>query len=583
MDQSLSYDYLVKQEALMFQAVLLGASNDPAQFAHRWWRRCIEGWTLGDVLADTLGRVPVIGGYGTQGELRPPDGLHYELFLVEQLEIAETVAAIHGLWTAGDLAHNGWRRLIERGVWTHANLLHDIKGEPLEPVAVPEPPIDPTDPEPLPLPPGVYPPPPGPSRLEGRVWRLADGRAYLPHAVHFMEAFSLWCRDEPACRGQLTRIADLCHQHGVTPCIRFLDTLGFYDYWRGREVAPISFTAKGGYHVEATPDYYGRLAAFLAYVRDLGMLVRWSRGDLQLFGEGSSQQTAVQDHVQQGAAALSAVGVDVLEHWTACNECELNGVEEPTEADRYCQAFTASHPGVLAGYGAPYGTEESHELLKWAGGDFSSVHGYRPGNDSLEESEKTLRHLFSVRREGYGDQSAEMPICQDEPTGPGEDVSGGRTDSVELLTLLAVLSHVTAQAWTYMSGWGVRHNGPIETQPGFSEVLRTTAQLPADLYGWHIFRGGNSENPWTSDSGFYGDSGVTHGPGRIDGASSPNGRFVVMVYGGKAPRVVRAQHRVEFFIWHPADDSRQGPYTMQPGDTREITYEIGRVLVGRFL
>ena len=340
----------------------------------------------------------------------------------------------------------------------------------------------------------------------------------------------------------------------------------------------MDFTAKDGYHVAATPDYYEQLDAFLTYIRDLGGMVRWSRGDLQMF----ASDTAIEDHVRHGAAVLSRVGLEVLEHWTACNECVLNGVETPEEAARYCDAFTGTVPASLAGYGAPLGTEESADLIAWAGGDFSSVHGYRPGDDSLEESEKTLRHLFSVRREGYGANSEAQPICQDEPTGPGDDVSGGRTDSVELLTLLAVMSHVTAQAWSYMSGQGVRWNSPIEAQPGFHEVLRTTAQLPADLYGWHIFRGGNPENPWTARFGFMGDAGVTHGPGRIDGATngrdhrgwSTAGRRLV-----SSGRSIRRVHRVASRRPMPA----RRPYTMHTGDTYEVTYDIGRVLVGRFL
>lgn len=580
MTPTLTYDRLVTQEARFFEIslTLQNAANDPQQFAHRYWRRLIEGWTVGDVLADTMrASIPVIAGPGAEGYTAPPPALltepdlalTYDEFLEEQSELAGVLTDQRGDWSPGDLAHNAWRRLVEQGNWTQANLIHDIKGEPLEPP--PDPPKPPDQPD------GWWPPPPGPCAFSGRQFCTVHGQPYLSHATHFMEAFSLWCRDEATARRQIAVIAEASHQAGVVPVFRFLDTLGFYDYWRGREVAPIAFTANGGYHVAATPNYYDRLADFLRYVRSYGAMVRWSRGDLQMFG-GSA---GIDAHIHRLTDVALSVGTDVCEVWEVCNEATLNGVPTPDDAKRYLDIWRSRVPDVKGAYGAPYGTEEPEELQAWLGsGDYSAVHGYRPGAETEEEFTKTLRHIFSTRREGYGEQSDRVRIVQGEPFGTGDDVSGGRTDNVEMLTLAACMSQMTGQAWTYMSGQGVRWNSPIEQQPGFYEVLRATAQIPADIYGWSVTRGGLNDNSFDSPTGYYGDAGVSEGPARIDTANG-GGEFFTIVYGGAGRKRLRALHNVDGDIWNPASDDIS-LFTLQAGEEIEISYDVGRVLRGRY-
>lgn len=73
-----------------------------------------------------------------------------------------------------DMFHNSWRRLVEG--WTHANILHDIAGEPLDPVI----------PEPAPTPP-VPPPPQIPPIGEPTVERI-PGVALVIHAKDVLQA-----------------------------------------------------------------------------------------------------------------------------------------------------------------------------------------------------------------------------------------------------------------------------------------------------------------------------------------------------------------------------------------------------------
>ena len=407
---------------------------------------------------------------------------------------------------------------------------------------------------------------------QGRVLVDATGpRAYA--VCHFMEAFSLFTRNEGTARAQLEAVAR------VYPAIRVCDTLGYYDYWRGREVAPHAFTAKGGYGVPATPDYWGALVRFYQVLASLGLKAHHSRGDLQMFGSRS----AIRDHIAQVCRTLRDAGLqDVVEIHEVCNEPPYNGVKTPADARYLAGAIRTETPGTLVCHGAPGNSEEPDELRAWAeGADVGSVHGLRPG-----PWVDVLRHIFSIRREGWGDPN--QCGIQGEPFGPGSDVSGtrhdgdplGRSDDVEFLAAAGLLSTLTAQRWCYMSGYGVRWNGDLHRQPGFGEVARAVSSLPNDVFGWDTTRGGSSNNPFRSPTGYHGDPGVSSGPARIDGAIAGDGRYGVLVYGGKAPYVVAATRALAFDIVNPATLQVEQTGTLAAGQTLTLSYRIGRLLRG---
>ena len=405
-------------------------------------------------------------------------------------------------------------------------------------------------------------------RREGT--RLCDASGPRAYAVcHFMEAFSLFCRDEDTCINQLIEIAK------TYPAIRFCDTLGFYDYWRGREVAPLSFIGDDGQHIPETHDYWNKLIRFLKVCQDLGLKVHHSRGDMQMFG-GRDRQKA---HIEQVCRLIRDNGFqDTIELMEVCNETVFNGVETPEDAQFLAEGIRAELPGTLICHGAPGGTEEPDALRAWAdGADVGSVHGMRPG-----EFEDVLRHIFSVRREGFEEGTC---IIQGEPFGPGDDVSGtrhdgdplGRSDDVEFLCAAGLISTITGQRWCYMSGQGVRWNSPIEVQPGFKEVARAVSSCAQDIFGWNTTRGGSANNPFKSPSGYYGDEGVGHGPARIDGAEW-GGKFALLVYGGVAPYEIEACYDLEYEIVHPATLVVETRGYLPAGGRITLDYRIGRLV-----
>ena len=410
--------------------------------------------------------------------------------------------------------------------------------------------------------------------LLGRIRRdgtmLCDASGPRTYTVcHFMEAFSLFCRQEDTCIQQLIAIAK------VYPAIRFCDTLGYYDYWRGREVAPLSFVGDDGVHISETPDYWNKLIRFLKVCQDLGLKVHHSRGDLQMFGG----RDRIKAHIEQVCRLIRDNGFqDVLELMEVCNETVFNGVETPEDAQFLAEGIRAELPGTLICHGAPGGTEEPDALRAWAAGaDVGSVHGMRPGdwND-------VLRHIFSCRREGFEEGTC---IIQGEPFGPGDDVSGtrhdgdplGRSDDVEFLCSAALISTLTGQRWCYMSGQGVRWNSPIEVQPGFVEVAKAVSSCPSDIFGWATTRGGSANNPFKSPSGYYGDEGVHHGPARIDGAEWGS-QFALLVYAGVAPYEIEACRELDYEVVNPATLEVESRGHLPAGGRITLNYRIGRLV-----
>ncbi|MFH1574139.1 MAG: hypothetical protein ABIG68_09150, partial [Acidobacteriota bacterium] len=148
-----------------------------------------------------------------------------------------------------------------------------------------------------------------------------------------------------------------------------------------------------------------------------------------------------------------------------------------------------------------------------------AVHGYRDGHwwDKV-------RHIFSIPYE----QQPRLPLgWQSEPTGPGDAVSV--TEHKEELTsgvlaAMATMALATGQGWTYMSGFGVRWDGPLESQPGFYEVPRVREVLPADVMAFRRFYHGG--DLWRDERIF-----AAQGETRADHVEHRDGRFVVLIYG----------------------------------------------------
>jgi hypothetical protein len=332
-----------------------------------------------------------------------------------------------------------------------------------------------------------------------------------PVFCHFGEAFSAFVRRPADVLDQLRAIKAAGYVG-----IRFWDHLGYYsEAWRNKEVSPWTFESHTGLRVQATPEYYGQLEAFLSAVRDLGLVVRHSRGDLNAIPFAQ-----VLEHCERVAAIYDRVGAFVCAVAEGANEAWQNGVDTPEKLRQMVAPF--KRRGILTELSCPPGaSEEPADLQAYSSGaDVWVVHGARI------EYPRLIGHIHALGYEIPSEFPRPRLGDQGEPSGPGPGVTVGQVNDVNVLQLMAVVSLMARQMWTYMSSFGVFWDGRIETMPGFAEVPQAAALVPKGVMGWKLIHGGTS---WRGTRVY---AAPTDGQTRCDQAIDPNtGNFMAVPYG----------------------------------------------------
>lgn len=406
---------------------------------------------------------------------------------------------------------------------------------------------------PLPVPPVVG--------LQGRLqvdrlgFRDAAGPV-LPLFCHFGEAFSAFTRRPAEVRDELARIKAAGY-HGI----RFWDVLGFWDMaWRGREVSPVPFTAHSGAGVRATPNYYGQLADFLRLCQDLQLKVHHSRGDMN-----SWTTPMIEQHLLQVAQVQQAVGLDVVAINEVCNEAWQNGVPSPDELKRLAGLLPRGTIRATSAANDDYGGEVPSSFDQFAL-DVHIVHGYRGG-----DTHNRIGHIMAVGYETVPEKK--VPVWQGEPAGPGSGVTVGQENHVEGLCLMAMMALSTHQGWVYMSSHGVFWNGSLSTMPGFAEVPKACAVIPADIQnGWDIFHGGER---WRDKRIFEANAdGTLRCDHMVRGA-----QFQALIYGTPKAWTIPVRRSFTGEIIRPVTLERI-PVTMRAGELLNVTFERGVLIQG---
>jgi hypothetical protein len=418
-------------------------------------------------------------------------------------------------------------------------------------------------------------------RLQIRDGAFVDdrGQPVLPLCAHFGEAFSAWIRDAGAVDAQLLEI-----QRAGYDCIRFWDNLGEYsDAWRGKEVSPFSWTTAEGVRVTATPDYYGKLEAFLSLLKRRSLAAHHSRGDLGRHTNAVPLERVVA-HSRAVAEIYDRVGWDVLALYEANNEDFQNGNFEPAGLLRIVEPIKAR--GALVASSCPPGcSEDPLDIVAYSRGfSVRYYHGLREGTAA-----DRLERKF---RSGYEVPGGAPPLgWEGEPIGPnhesGPGVTINHTEDVEELALFHAMTLVGKSAATYMSQHGVFWRGPIHRQAGFAATPRVRSVLRAfapDVMRWTLYHGGRPEAVLRSPDGYSGDPGVARGPARLDQAVSPDRRRVVaFVYGGRSPARVRSDlgctADVTLVTVQPDEAVRTDRIRVEAGTTHEVDYRVGRLIL----
>lgn len=417
-------------------------------------------------------------------------------------------------------------------------------------------------------------------RIENRTFVDGDGRPVLPLCAHFGEAFSAWTRRPADVDAQLQEI-----RRAGYDCIRFWDNLGEYSHaWRGKEVTPFSWTNGDGANIQATPEYYSKLEAFLTLVKQRGLKVHHSRGDLGRAAPAVPLARVV-EHSRTVGEIYERVGWDTLALYEGNNEDFQNGNYGPAGLLRIVEPIMR-HGALVASSCAAACSEEKSAVAEYSRG--LSVRYYH-GNREGTAAERLKRKFTS----GYDRPHGAPYLAWDgEPIGPSEDPGPGvtvnDTDDVEELGLLHVMTLLGGKsAATYMSQHGVFWRGAIHEQAGFyvTPRMRTVLrEFAPDVMRWSLHHGGSRGAVLRSPRGYYGDPGVTTGAARLDQAVSADRRRVAaIIYGGRRPARFRNElscaARVMVVTPLPDEQVRIETVRLAPGAEHELDYQVGRLLL----
>jgi hypothetical protein len=300
----------------------------------------------------------------------------------------------------------------------------------------------------------------GQLRIDGSGYRDDNG-PYLPIGIHMGDLFSCFCY------GKMTEVQNALSSirdagYGLVQFWLNLGSLGG-DYWAGREIGP-----------EITPDFWGKLNQFSDLLDSYGLKGIYCTGDYALRGMSHG------DFARQLGQSLAGRTTGALV--IAGNEAWQTGADSIDTLEDFCDAFKSCCPNVPITTTAPP-TEAENDIAAWCGGDYYAIHGYRGAEDH-----DRIRHIFSVPWEGH-------PPCeygyQDEPTGPGDEVSvkashcyDGRDVDANHLVALAVQSLNCNQGYNFFCGDGVKLTGDVSRWPGFWEVATVVNWVPKDIMSW---------------------------------------------------------------------------------------------------
>jgi hypothetical protein len=352
---------------------------------------------------------------------------------------------------------------------------------------------------------------------------------------------------------------------------------GGHPYWNEHEVLPHDITREDGVRIAGWPDYEEQVLGLGRDFAAAGLQVFVSSGDLANVFAGDRDRAA--QWAKRLGELLSISGarvafVDVNEAW----QNWVTGLApSPGEVDRYViQPFLTGYGNsTIALRSIGLGGESTESLNRWAG-DTIQKHGHR--GDYSQDHTSAVRRARGVFYAGDGPIPDRRVGLESEPGGPG--ASGTSFDDPEAIALLAAANFAGGFGFTFHSSAGVRAwlGATVDEMPGFAAVPRVAGYLPSDLMSAYTVRlhGGLPASPLTDADGFPGEN-------RVDSVLTEDGRrFVALVYGEEGYTRLLARVPVRFSIITP-DTGEPHSFTLYAGETLEVHYGAGRVLVGEVL
>lgn len=297
-----------------------------------------------------------------------------------------------------------------------------------------------------------------------------DEGAFLGLGVSYFTALRRFRHDRAGCERDLAFLAGQGFRY-----YRMLSMVGWFEAWRGREIAPVPFHNRAGERVEAWPDYGEALAGLvdLSYDR-FGLRTQITVfADAQLMPRREDRIA----HLRRLLAEVVAGREQKLILVEVANEAWQNGFPgaEGVADLREFTRFLADRTEVLVA------TTSNHEgefetLYRDSAADIATWHfsrdrradeGWRPILD--------CRHLAAV--------PGCPPVSSNEPIGPGASVAS-ETDPVRLVLAAGYAFASGLPMFVFHSEAGVFGRTPFAETPAIRDFGSLLRWLPGDLPNW---------------------------------------------------------------------------------------------------
>jgi hypothetical protein len=284
-------------------------------------------------------------------------------------------------------------------------------------------------------------------------------------------------RDDPvAFTEQVDRIAAAEYQG-----FRTFVAVGGWEYWAGREVAPVTFHNNAGTRIEAWPDFDEQWRTLLRLCRERQLRLHVTTGDAQFVFAGNPS-LELETHRRLARIAQEEGGSAVIAVWEAHNEYWQNSLygdtpDQDAQDARILGAVREVLPQVLTMRGS-LNSEEPADLERSVGtGDVCAIHQTR------SPAMQAIRRTFGLYYWQGHPHFFHKPFWFGEPPGMGDDVYQPLPSREYLLGVHAVMA-LTGYAVNYFDGPSVRSRVPIGAGWGFAEIPRLLARIPDDIGTW---------------------------------------------------------------------------------------------------
>jgi hypothetical protein len=343
--------------------------------------------------------------------------------------------------------------------------------------------------------------PKGQVALNGHAVR-DDGGEFIGLGVSYFPALYRVKHDRARFRSDL----DFLSRRGFR-YIRTFSMVGWYPAWKGREIAPITFSNKDGVTIPAWDDYWQQLADMIdiAY-DDFGI-----RTQLTIFADAQlmPDKAARIAHLDKVLATLGARRHKVMLLEVA-NEAWQNGFSGKQGIDdlREFGKYLADRTNMLVALSATEGTDNAALAQMYLGSaaDIATEHFPR----DLHTVERDWFPVRDVYRVNLIDKLP--PVSHNEPIGPGSSVAE-QSDPTKIVAAAAYAWMSGLPMYCYHPSAGIFGDGRFEEMPAVGDFQHVLKILPGDIANWRrsegrddfaplvTFTEGQANKPWTEVEG----------------------------------------------------------------------------------